>query len=52
MGLHDGEAFRCEARLISLARRTAYGEARCLDLRGGLLAHRTLTFAMSAPRKP
>ncbi|PZQ15364.1 MAG: hypothetical protein DI564_08470 [Rhodanobacter denitrificans] len=43
------EAFRCEARLISLARRTAYGEARCLDLRGGLLAHHTLTFVMPAP---
>jgi uncharacterized protein (TIGR00369 family) len=39
-----GEAFRCEARLIHLGRRTAYGEARCLDLRGELLAHHTLTF--------
>lgn len=39
-----GEAFRCVAQLIQLSRRTAYGEARCLDLRGDLLAHHTLTF--------
>ena len=38
------EGFSCQAVVLSLGRRTAYGTATCLSAGGEILAHHTLTY--------
>jgi len=38
------ESFRCTARVLKLGRRLIYGVAECVDSKGRLLTHSTLTY--------
>jgi uncharacterized protein (TIGR00369 family) len=38
------EGFRCTARVLKLGRRLIYGVAECVDARGRLLTHSTVTY--------
>ncbi len=39
-----GEGFSCQAVVLSLGKRTAYGTATCLSAGGDILAHHTLNY--------
>lgn len=41
------EDFVCSARILKLGRRLIYGVAECVNLKGALLAHHTLTYMRS-----
>jgi uncharacterized protein (TIGR00369 family) len=38
------EGFRCTAKILKLGRRLIYGTTECVDMRGGLLTHSTVTY--------
>jgi acyl-coenzyme A thioesterase PaaI-like protein len=38
------EGFRCTAKVLKLGRRLIYGLAECIDGRGRLLTHHTITY--------
>jgi uncharacterized protein (TIGR00369 family) len=38
------EGFRCTAKVLKLGRRLIYGVAECVDSKGRLLAHHTVTY--------
>jgi uncharacterized protein (TIGR00369 family) len=40
----SGQGFRCTAKVLKLGRRLIYGVAECVDARGRLLSHHTLTY--------
>jgi uncharacterized protein (TIGR00369 family) len=42
------EGFRCTARVLKLGRRLIYGVAECVDAKGRLLTHSTITYIRSA----
>jgi uncharacterized protein (TIGR00369 family) len=47
LGAARREQFRCTARVLKLGRRLIYGVAECVDAKGRLLAHSTLTYIRS-----
>jgi uncharacterized protein (TIGR00369 family) len=44
LGSARKEAFRCSAKVLKLGRRLVYGVAECVDSRGRLLTHHTITY--------
>lgn len=42
------EGFRCTARVLKLGRQLIYGTAECVDSRGRLLTHHTVTYIRAA----
>jgi len=44
LGSARREGFRCTAKVLKLGRRLIYGVAECVDSKGQLLAHHTLSY--------
>ena len=44
LGAARKEPFRCTAKVLKLGRRLIYGVAECVNSKGGLLTHHTITY--------